>query len=235
MYKISALSFVIVSMLTGCVSQMQQADNKALSKQLNTSVDVKVDVPFDEVQVKMAMALGNSTLKGVLYHKVKSGGKYAGEDVTLTLNPAIYISNVEVMLYPVTAHLLELMRLEDENRARLRPWSTDKQLKRFIPDERIYKYSLKTKTDEYGRYFFNQLKPGHYLVIAVEQDITSTGTEVVKDGTSVISNGYYYAEAAHYRDQNFRVKTPVHYEEYIEIKSGQKEVVLESRMRMRRF
>lgn len=54
MYKISALSFVIVSMLTGCVSQMQQADNKALSKQLNTPVDVKVDVPFDEVQAKTA-------------------------------------------------------------------------------------------------------------------------------------------------------------------------------------
>lgn len=235
MYIFAAFSLMVVLMLSGCVSPMQRADSEARNQQLNTPVDVRVGVLFDEAQAKAAMALGNANIKGVLYHKVTSGGKYAGADAALTLNPARYISNVDVMLYPVTAHLLELMRLEEENRGRLRPWSADKQLKRFIPDERLYKYSLKTKTDEHGRYFFNQLKPGRYLVFVADQDVTSTGTETVRDGTSVVSDGYYSTEVAHYRNQDFRVRTPVHYEEYVEIKPGQKEMVLESRMRIRQF
>ncbi|WP_428025688.1 hypothetical protein [Arcobacter sp.] len=235
MYKVGFFSFMVVWMLSGCAGQMQQADNEARIKQLNTPVDVKVGVPFDEAQAKVALALGNCNLKGVLYHKVISYGKSAGQDPLLSMSSAKYLSNVDVVLYPVTAHLLELMRLEDENLSRLSLWSKDKQLKRFIPDERIYKYSLITKTDKFGRYFFNQLKPGRYFIIVADQDIFSTGTEVVRDGTSVVSDGYYSADVAHYRNQNFRVKTPVHYEEYIEIKPEQKELVLESRMRMRKF
>jgi hypothetical protein len=232
-YKSKFLNIIISVALVGCASPMQQADNAANIQKLNTAVDVKVAVPFDEAQAKSAIGLGSSTIKGVLYHKVSSNGKYAGADAALTLNPAKYISGVDIFLYPVTAHLQELMRLENENRSRSMPWSNDKQLKRFIPDNRMYKYALITKTDEHGRYFFNQLNPGRYLVIAADQDVTSTGTETVRDGTSVVSDGFYTAEVAHYRDQNYRVRTPVHYEEYVEIKPGQKEMVLESRMRYR--
>ncbi|MBU0926037.1 hypothetical protein KKG81_14215 [bacterium] len=234
MYKVSVFSFVLVLILSGCASQMQQADNEARIKQLNTPVDVKVSVPFDEAQAKAAMELGNSTLRGVLYHKVSFNGRYVN-DSPLSLKSANYLSNVDVILYPVTAHLLELMHLENENLGRLGFLSTDKQLKRFIPDDRMYKYAIKTKTDEHGRYFFNQLKPGRYLILAADQDIISTGTEAVRDGTSVVSDGLYTASVAHYKNQDFRVRTTVRYDEYVDIKPEQKEVILESRMRIRRF
>ena len=41
----------------------------------------------------------------------------------------------------------------------------------------------------------------------------------------------YIGTVQHYKNQDFRVKTPVEYAEFIEIKSGQQELVLESRMR----
>lgn len=234
MFKICFSSFAIAFMMIGCASQMQQADNQARINQLNTPVDVKVSVPFDEGQAKIAMELGNTTLKGVLYHKLTFRGRNVN-DAPLSLASANYISNTDVILYPVTAHLLELMRLEEENTHRLEFLSKDKQLKRFIPDERMYKYAIKTKTDKYGRYFFYQLKPGRYLVITGDQDIISTGTEKVKDGNTVISDGFYTANATHYKDQEFRVRATVRYDEYIDIKPGDKEVVLESRMRIRNF
>jgi hypothetical protein len=234
MFKIYISSFAIAFMMIGCASQMQQADNQARIKQLNTPVDVKVGVPFDEAQAKTAMELGNTTLRGVLYHKLvfKDRNVY---DASLSLVSANYISNADVILYPVTEHLVELMRLEDENSKRLGFLSKDKQLKRFIPDERLYKYSIKAKTDEYGRYFFYQLKPGRYFIITGDRDVISTGTERVVDGNTVISDGFYTANATHYKDQQFRVRATIRYDEYIDIKPGDKEVVIESRMRLRNF
>ena len=234
MFKISFFSFIVVFTMIGCANQMQQADNQARIKQLNTPVDVTVAVPFNEAQAKSAMELGNTSLKGVLYHKVSFRGKTVN-DSPISLKSAEYISNADVILYPVTEHLLELMRLEEENSPSLGFSSNNKQLKRFIPDDRMYYYAIKSKTDEFGRYYFNQLKPGRYLVIAADQDIISTGTEAVRDGTSVISDGFYSAQATHYKDQEYRVKTTVRYDEYIDIKPDQKEVVLESRMRIRGF
>ena len=231
------MSVLLVSALTGCVSQMRQADEEAKQAQFNTPVEVKVTVPFDEKQAKSAMALGAATVRGVLYHKVTRGGKYAGEDAALTLNPAEYIANVDVVLFPVTAHLQEWMRLEEENRGRKLPWAKDKQLKRFIADDRMFKYMMFTKTDEHGRYSFSKLKSGRYFVMAADLDVTSTGTETVGDGYGVVSNGWGVpvGTVQQYRNQNFRVKTPIRYQAYIEVKSGQKELVLESRMRMRRL
>lgn len=223
--------------LAGCASTLDQADRQAKIKQLDTPVDEKITVPFDEAQAKAAMMPGDTTLRGVLYHKVRNGGKYAGEDTTLTLAPSTFLSGVDVFLYPVTAHLLELIRLEEDNKKRVKPGffrGERKQLKNFIPDQRLYKYSRKTKTDAQGRYFFKDLKPGSFYIFVPSQNIISTGTELVRDGSSVVSNGIYSAEVAHYSNQDFRVKTEVQYSEYVDIAPGQKEIKLESRMRFKR-
>jgi len=211
---------------------MQQADKAASIQQANKPVKVKVAVPFDEAQAKEAMALGNTTIKGVLYHKVTSRGQYAGEDKLMTLEPAHYIKGLNVYLYPVTAHLTELIRLEKENR-RQRVNNKTAQLKEFVPDERFYKYALQSKTDEQGRYFFNQLKPGKYMIVAQNYDVSSRGTGVVRDGTSVVTNGIYAAEVAHYRTQEYNVGTIVEYQKEVEVAPNQKEMVLESRMRFK--
>lgn len=228
---------LFISTLVGCASTLDQADREARIKQLDTPVDENVTVLFDEPQAQAAMLPGRATLKGVLYHKVRNGGQYAGEDTTLTLAPSTFLSGVNVYLYPVTAHLVELNRLEEANINRFNNgfFSEKKQLKNIIPDQRLFKYSRVTKTDDHGRYFFNNLKPGNYYVYAAPQDILTTGTETVRDGTSVVTDGIYSAEVAHYRNQDYRVRTPVEYAEYVSIGSGQLEVALESRMRHRKW
>jgi len=235
-FKSAFIGGLFISALTGCASTLDQADREARIKQLDTPVDEKVTVLFDEAQAKAAMLPGSTTLRGVLYHKVRSGGRYAGEDTTITLAPSTFLAGINVYLYPVTAHLLELNRLEEDNRHRftIGLFSEKKQLKKIIPDQRLFKYSRVTKTDTHGRYVFNNLKPGNYYIYVLPQNISSTGTEEVRNGTSVVTDGIYSAEVAHYRKQDFRARTIVEYTQYVDIVSGQKEVKLESRMRHRK-
>ncbi|MGB4811605.1 MAG: hypothetical protein WBP13_03860 [Methylophilaceae bacterium] len=231
-FKSALLSIAVAATLAGCASPMQQAEKQASINQANTPLETKITVPFNEKQAKEAMELGPTNIKGVLYHKVKNGGKNSGVDPLLALTPPVYLANVDVSLYPVTDHLLELIRLENENKKRNTLFSKEKQLRKYIPDPKIFKYSLATKTDESGRYFFKSLKPGRYYVLAQSQDIFTTGTETVANGASDVRDAWgYVGTVQHYRDQSFRVKTPVDYSEIIEVKSGQKELVLESRMR----
>lgn len=224
------LSVLGASLLVGCASPLQQAEHAARVQQASTPVQEPVTVPFDEAQARKAMEPGTTTIKGVLYHKVTMGGKYAGEDKTLTLNPPRHLRGIKLALYPTSAHLTELLRLENENR-RQRARSNTAQLKHFVPDARLSKYGKFTRTDEHGRYAFNGLKPGKYHLIAENVDVSSTGTEVVVTGASVVSNGVYSAPVTHYGTQNFRVKTLVEYDEEVEIQPGQQELTVESRMR----
>jgi hypothetical protein len=236
-FRFAFLSGLLAIGLSGCSSVLDRADREARMKQLDTPVEERVEVPFDEAQAKAAMLPGDAAIHGVLYHKVRGGGKYAGEDATLSFVPASFLAGVDVYLYPVTAHLVELNRLEEDNRKRFKVgWVYQKkQLKKIIPDPRIHKYARVTKTDSSGRYSFKNLKPGQYYVYAAPQDIITTGTEAVRSGTSVVSDGWgVLGSVAHYQDRDFRVKTMVEYAEYVDLAEGKKEVRLESRMRHRR-
>ncbi len=234
MIKSALICLLIAVMLGGCASPMQKAENDAKLRQASTAVEEKVVVAFDESQANAAMQEGSTIIKGVLYHKVSTGGKNAGSDPPFSIAPAQFLTGVKVWLYPETAHLKELLRLEKENK-RSRAWSKTAQLKQYAPDERIYKYRLESTTDASGRYFFTKMKPGRYYIVAQNQNITSTGSETVVDGVAVVSNGYGVpvGTVQQYRNQDFRVKTPVEYGEFIEITSGQAEVKLESRMRFK--
>jgi hypothetical protein len=237
-FRFAFLSGLLAIGLSGCSSVLDRADREARMKQLDTPVEERVEVPFDEAQAKAAMLPGDAAIHGVLYHKVKNGGKYAGEDALLTLNPAVFVTGVDVYLYPVTDHLLELNRLEDDNRKRFKlGWVNEKkQLKKIIPDPRIHKYARVTKTDSSGRYAFQNLKPGRYYVYVDPQNVITTGTEAVRSGTSVVSDGWgVLGSVAHYQDRDFRVKTMVEYAEFVDVAEGKKEVRLESRMRHRRW
>lgn len=231
-YKSTLLCLITSITLIACASPMQKADDDAKRRQANTAVEEKVLIPFDEKQAKAAMQKGDATIKGVLYHKVNSFGKYAGNDPTITMSPPTFLPNVKVWLYPATAHLTEYLRLEQENRSN-RVKSKNAQLKQFVLDERVFNYMLATQTDASGLYFFKNVKSGRYYVMAQSQNITSAGSEAVLDGMAVTYNrfGIPIGSIPEYRNQDFRVKTPVDYGEFVEVKSGQNELSLESRMR----
>ncbi len=232
MNKSALICLLVAGVLGGCASPMQKADDDAKLRQANTAVEEKVVAKFDEKQAKAAMQLGDAMIKGVLYHKVSTGGKNAGSDAPFSIAPAKFLTGVKVWLYPETAHLTELLHLEKENR-RSRAWSKTAQLKHYVTDERLYNYRLEATTDESGRYFFKNMRPGRYYIVAQNQNVTSTGSETVVDGVAVVSNGFGVpvGTVQQYRNQDFRVKTPVEYGEFVEVKTGQKEVKLESRMR----
>ena len=233
-YKSTLIGIILSATLFGCVSPMQKADDDAKLRQANTAVEEKVAAKFDEKQAKAAMQEGGATIKGVLYHKVSTGGTNAGSDAPFSIAPAKFLTGVKVWLYPETAHLSELLRLEKENR-RSRAWSKTAQLKSYVTDDRLYKYRLESTTDASGRYFFYKMKPGRYYIVAQNQNVTSTGSETVVDGVAVVSNGFGVpiGTVQQYRNQDFRVKTPVEYGEFVEVKAGQNEVKLESRMRFK--
>lgn len=213
---------------------MEHADRNAVQKQAANPIKEKVTVPFDENQAKAAMAKGSSRIKGVLYHRVTTSGPYAGGDYILSAEPAVHLKGITVILLPETEHLKEWLKLEKDSRSKRRS-SKEAQLVQYVPDPRMAKYSLKTKTDEHGRYFFNNLKPGRYFVLADDVEVNSTGSSIVQDGVSVITSGYFTSQAAHYRTQNHGVVTVVEYGEFHEIKPNQNELVIESRMRQDNF
>jgi hypothetical protein len=230
MKKMMRASCAFAMLLSACASPMQQAERSARQQQAAKAVPQEVTVPFDENQAKAAMAKGKGTIKGVLYHKVNLSGQHAGSDPFITHNPPQYLKGVTVRLFPVTAHLQEVLSLEKENR-RQRSRSKDVQAVDYIADPRMHKYSVSTKTDEYGRYFFNGLKPGKYFVVANNVDVRSTGVEVVQDGASVNTNPYFGGQTNHYRTQTYGVLTQVEYDQFVELEPGKNELELESRMR----
>ena len=227
------LSVAVATSLAGCTSQMEIANQDAKYKQLNTPLKTQISVPFNEEQARTALQSGSANIKGVLFHKITNGQKHNGFepiDASLTFRPAKPISGVEMYLYPVTDHLLQLLKLEDENRRskRSRRFSKDKQLREYIADPRLYKYSFSAVTDEQGRYYFKTLKPGRYYIVAETQDINTHGTDMVPIGMSDWGGG----TVQHYRNQNYKLKRPIDYSEFVEIKPGQNEITLESRMRI---
>lgn len=230
MNKSKLAGCALAFLLTACASPMEQAERNAQRQQAAKPVSEKVTVPFDENQAKAAMAKGSARIKGVLYHRVTMSGRYAGGDYILGGQPAVHLKGITVILMPETEHLKEWLKLDRDSRWK-RMFSKDEQLVQYIPDPRMSKYALKTKTDEHGRYFFNNLKPGKYFVLADDVEVNSTGFSVVQDGVSVITSGYFTSQAAHYRTQNHGVVTLVQYGEFHEIEPNQKELVVESRMR----
>ena len=225
----SMLSAVFV--ITGCAqtSVLDKADKAAEIKQANTAVEAKISTPFDEEQARKAMESGNSSLRGVLFHRIRAKTSYPGEQITAVKAAAVYAPNVTIYLYPLTEHLKEQRRLENDNRKK-RMRSDTVQLTSYMADQRMFKYMRHTKTDEQGRYMFNDLKPGRYYLLADSYIVNSTEFKLVEVGTSVASDGVYTVEGKHYRKEYYPVQTQVDYESEVEIKTGQKELKLDSGM-----
>jgi hypothetical protein len=219
------------SLIAGCAqtSVLDKADKAAEIKQANTAIETKISTPFDEEQARKAMEPGSSSIRGVLFHRIRAKTGYAGEKIASVKAAAVYAPNVTIYLYPLTEHLKEQRRLENENKKK-RMRSNSVQLTNYIADKRMFNYMRHTKTDELGRYFFTDLKPGRYYLLADSYVVNSTEFKLVEVGTSVATDGLYTVEGKHYRKEYYPVQTWVDYESEVEIKTGQKELKLDSGM-----
>ncbi len=221
----------LTTLLAACASPTQKAEKAAALEKADTPVKVMVTVPFNEAQARAAMQPGTHQISGVLFHKIaNNAGRNTGSD-PLLLGHSKTMANVNIQLYPASDHLLEAARLNMENsKARVR--SKTVQLTHYVANPAVFNYMRKTTTNKHGLYVFDNLQPGRYFLQADTQEVITTGTETVEAGRTTVTNGLgiYAGTGVHTQTQNYRVKTTVDYEEVVEIKPGQTELKLESRM-----
>lgn len=159
-FKKSALAVVLVFslvQLTGCGAMLygdpiDRADRNALALAPRS-----VSTDFNESEAKRAMGVGEVEVKSVLVSCYGRG--------MLCMSGSAPIANVKVWLYPYTAYFAEYHRMQMKLNADIK--RNPKYQKVEIPlDQRMGKYRLEAKTDQYGRYSFLKLLPGKYFVIS---------------------------------------------------------------------
>jgi len=122
---------------------------------------------FDKKMAREMLSFGNSTIEGVASTKQK--GKFG---IKPLLGEKHYApKGTVVMLFPVTPYFDEFysMRRKYENRKTTVYMSED-----------AFKYKLEALTDDYGRFKFEKLKPGKYLIRYILSDNTQKVTQIVK-------------------------------------------------------
>jgi hypothetical protein len=189
---------IFVSQIFQSCNAVKQADKAAAR---NTITAYYPDTEIDTVTAKAALAEGNSLVKGVLFTRVKNKLGFKAP-----LAPKIYGVGETVTLFPVTSYFEDWyqMRKEREN----------KNSRIYMSDE-AFKYKLTTKTDEYGRFKFEKMRPGKYFLQAVFA-IDIPYVRQVYTGSG--SNGY--ATTNYYENERYYVQQAERIEKYIEIKEN---------------
>ncbi|WP_078121399.1 hypothetical protein [Thiosocius teredinicola] len=202
---ISILTLAIfTAFLSGCVSQGKRYDTAPPSYWYAANPTmypyeyastlgadpIWVEGEFDEAAVAAQLEPGGAILQGVTYFP-----ELRRKDLVSSLAGAkdkeLIASRVNVCLYPESRLLLNWAMKRDDVFQR----SRDKMLGRyygvFMKDARGYKYKTCVTSNRYGEYKFENIKPGHYLVVAVG-NVSFTETGSVRTG--YVTNSYYGAD-----------------------------------------
>lgn len=158
MNKIMNITVVLCALFgtTACAAlngdSVDRADRKA-----NALMPRTPKTPFNEALAKAALATGNVEIKSVL---VSCYGRGIG-----CIEGSIPVTNTNVYLYPYSPYLQEYLDMEKQLKADIKR-NHEYQAVRIILDPKFSQLSLATKTDEYGRYGFKNVKPGKYYVLS---------------------------------------------------------------------
>lgn len=236
-------SSVIMSLLAlaGCAETgVQTAQRQANSVDKATPIAVEIKVPFDAAQAKSALGQGGFSISGVLYHRLTVSGR---EDNSWPKDPNVKnvpLRNVPIFLYPETAHVAELDRLFREQQKIMERWYTGSPAFSGQPQTKVFplspearKLSLKTTTDQFGRYSFENLKPGRYYLMATAWQ-SGTYNKSVYAGSSEVTDGTGLYGARATVDHSKLV--PVNYKTYLAyielVDADQGKGLIDSRMRV---
>ncbi len=149
------------------------------------------------------LTLRTSSIEGVAYTKPKN---------TYGMNPGprkIIAANVLVTLYPVTTYFNEWHRLRKKEE--------NKKTSVYMSEE-AFRWRITAQTDAYGRFKFDQLKPGKYFI--------QSFANYTQDGTSKVyrGSGYnnYGGRTDYYENQTYTNNYTDRLEEFVEItRNGQ--------------
>ncbi|MDQ0592313.1 hypothetical protein QFZ37_000682 [Chryseobacterium ginsenosidimutans] len=137
---------------------------------------------FDKKLAQEMLALGTSTIEGRADTKQKN--TYG---LNSDANAKHYAPQGSVVtLFPMTPYFEEFLKLRRQ-----------KENKKTIVylSEEAFKYRLETKTDEYGRFKFEKLKPGKYYIECMVA-FTAVGGYTQQTGVTTTYNGYGNAIAS---------------------------------------
>lgn len=137
---------------------------------------------FDKKLALEMIGEGKSTIEGVASTKQYTDSKkqFAPEGTLVTL-------------YPLTPYFEDFLKLRKQKES--------KKTSVYISDE-AYKYRLETKTDAYGRFKFEKMKPGKYYVECIVP-YTATYSYQQQTGVTTTYNGYGAAIASSPYYENF--------------------------------
>lgn len=145
---------------------------------------------FDKKLAQDMLAIGTATIDGVASTKQKTAYGYKAPLAKKQIAP----EGTLVTLYPLTPYFEEFIKLRKQKE--------NKKTVVYISDE-AYKYRLETKTDAYGRFKFEKLKPGKYFVESIVPLVASY-TYQQQTGTTTTYNGYGSAIASSPYYETFR-------------------------------
>lgn len=194
--KYSSFLYLIglVFLVVSC-NPVKEADRKANK---NKITEIYPESPFDSIQAKKAIGYGKATIKGVLSTKEKSNF-----GIKPLMAERVYGTNRTVSLFPVTPYF--------EAWYNLRKSKENKKTHVFM-SQTAYRYRIDVKTDEYGRFKFEKMKPGKYFLQAMmSTSYAHSGQVHTGTGYTQYGNINYYQNKTYYRDQHERI------EKFIEI------------------
>ncbi len=188
--KLILIISIFILNLISC-SSIKQADQRAKKNELIT---IYPDAIFDEKENVDYLTKGTSSIKGVMFTKEKTPLGNKG-----ILSPKIYGNNKMITLFPVTKYF--------ESWYNLRQKKENKNTIVYMSKE-AYAYRLETQTDEYGRFVFENLKPGKYF-LQTFMDVTFQKNTNVQTGTGYNDFGgsiAYYENKQYLKTQNERIE-----------------------------
>ena len=165
--------------LPGC-SAREIANRRA---EQNRVTVLRPDVPFDPAAAAAALAPGSAVIDGVAFYKVKKS------PIQIFNVKTVFAENEEVTLRPATRHVLAWLALRDQ--------TEDDDRTRVELDPAARDANRTTKTDRYGRFRFENVRPGRYHL-----ESEATWSEIVSQRVAVGSvDGPWGAPRNVYRNQ----------------------------------
>lgn len=238
-FIITLLSLILFS---GCTpSALQMANNEANAASKAIPQKINIDVPFDAREAKLALEKGNHKISGVLYHRLDITGR---DETGWLASPLIKnqpFRNAFISLFPESVAVVAFEKMFSEQQSIMKKWYTNPpsifnrqpQTKQFILPKGVLDYSMEVKTDDFGRYTFNNLKPGRYYLYTSGWQ-TGTYNKDVYAGSSHYSDGtgLYGVQGTvhHTRTVPVNYKTYLVYQKIVDVTSGS--VDIDSRMQV---
>lgn len=189
---------------------------------------------FDTAAAASALQPGAGRLRGVLYHQLGGGCRRTRGLLAIRTRVG---GDIQISLFPATPHLVDYVALLDEHRYKApttlrNPFGRPRPVKpkHLLYDARMLEYGLSAKTDEFGRFEFQRLRPGRYWLNA-DASVRCTYDQQVQTGSSEVSEGpFVTARVDHYTTEQRYWDEPLNYHAFVEVRDDGSLVELESEL-----